>query len=287
MNLAFGGRSPGLRRSVLKIFRWAAILLLLAFALAPFLWMIRTALSPKGEAYQAHPGLLPSHVTLGNFQRVVTSSTNPFARQFLNTLLVSTLTAVLSLVLGLSGAYALARMRFRGRTASSVLILLIQLFPPVLLAIPLFVVLNRLHLSDSLIGLVIAYSTINVPFTVWVLRGYLESLPADMENAARVDGCTTFGVLYRIVVPVMTPALAAVGVLAFVNAWNEYLLALVLVNDPDKQVLGVGLTSYVSQFATDLPGLFAMATLTSLPVVLLFLFLQRRLVSGLSAGAVK
>jgi ABC-type glycerol-3-phosphate transport system permease component len=276
------------RTSVLKAgIRLVLIALLLAFALGPFLWMLRTAFSPSNQAYQQIPTLLPKSFTLSNFQAIFESTTNPFVTQLENTIIVAVCSTFISLMLGLSGAYALARFRFRGRSSLSVGILLIQLLPSVLLVIPIFVVLNNLNLENSLTGLIVAYTTINLPFSIWILKGYLQALPSEIEDAARVDGCTHFGTLIRIVLPSMAPALVAVATLAFVNAWNEYLLPLVLVNDPNKQVLGVGLTSYVSQFSSDLPGLFAMATLTSLPVVLLFIILQQRLVSGLSAGAIK
>jgi len=261
--------------------------LLLTFALAPFLWMLRTALSPQADAFQSVPTLLPSSFTLNNFVSVLVSTVNPFTRQFLNTTVVALSSTALCLALGLTGAYSLSRFSYRGRSMISVCLLFMQLLPAVLLAIPLFLVLNRLGLANSLTGLVLAYATINLPFSVWILKGYLKDIPVEVEEAARIDGCTHFGTLFRIVLPTVAPALVAVATLVFVNAWNEYLLALVLVNEPSKQVLGVGLTSYVSQFSTDLPGLFAMSTLTSLPVVLLFVLLQRRLIGGLSAGAVK
>lgn len=275
------------RRILLRSLRWIALLILLAFALLPFLWMLRTALSPADSAYQTHPTILPTNLTFDNFLRAVTTPTNNFVPQFINTIIVSVGATAVSLISGVSGAYALSRLKFRGRKALNVTVLLVQLFPPVLLTIPLFLVMSSLKLTNSLGGLIIAYTALSLPFAVWVLRGYLQSLPHEIEDAARVDGCTTFGVLARIVLPTMRPALVAVGTLAFVNSWNEYLLALVLITDPETQILGVGLTTYVSQFSTDLPGLFAMATLTSLPVVVLFLIMQRHLVSGLSAGAVK
>jgi len=280
-------RSRGRRRGVTYGLRYLALLPIVLFGILPFYWMLRTAFTPRGEAFSTSPSLLPHSLTVDNFVRVLTSTTNPFVQQFVNTVVVSLIATLLALIIGLTGAYALARLPFRGRGSIGTGLILMQFFPPVLLAIPLFVVLSRLGLSNSLGGLSIAYTTLTLPFTIWILRGYLQSLPVEIEDAARVDGCSYLGVLMRVVLPTIAPALAVVATLAFVNSWNEYLLALVLVNDPGKQVLGIGLTSYVSQFGTDYPGLFAMAAMTTIPVVLVFLIFQRALVGGLSAGAVK
>jgi ABC-type glycerol-3-phosphate transport system permease component len=249
--------------------------------------MLCTAATPTADAFSLSPSLWPTVLTFDNFVRVVSSTTNPFVQQFLNTVLVSLAATALAMIFGLSGAYALARLSFRGRGTLGTGIILLQFFPGVLLVIPLFVVLSRLGLTNSLVGLAIAYTTLTLPFTIWILRGYLQSLPVEIEDAARVDGCSYIGVIVRIVIPTIAPALAVVATLAFVSSWNEYLLALVLVNKPGMQLLGVGLTSFASQYGTDFPGLFAMATLTTIPVVLVFLVFQRSLVGGLSAGAIK
>ena len=264
---------------------------ILAFALAvslfPFLWMIRTAFTPQTETFALDPGLLPDSWTWANIERVLTSPNIPFMTQFWNSVIVSTGTTLTVIVAGTWGAYALARFSFRGNQTFSLTLLLIQLFPGVLLIIPLFVVLSNLHLTNSLLGLVISYSTLQLPFAVWLLRGYFVSLPREVEDAARLDGSGYFGVLFRIVLPTAAPGIAAAATLAFISSWNEFLFAYVLINDADKRVLAVGLSAYIDQFTIDFPGLFAMATLTTVPVVLVFLFFQRYLVGGLASGAVK
>jgi len=280
-------RSRRTRRGVILALRYLALLPILLFAIIPFWWLLRTAITPQRDAFSTHPTLLPHSFTMANFVRVVNNPVNPFVQQFVNTVIVALAATLLSLIIGLTGAYALGRLRFRGRQTLGVSVIMVQFFPHILLAIPLFIVLSRLGLTDSLAGLIIAYTTLTLPFTIWVLRGYLQALPVEIEDAARVDGCSYLGVIVRIVIPTIAPALAVVATLAFVSAWNEYLLALVLVNNPNRQVLGIGLTSYVTQYTTDYPGLFAMATLTTLPVVLVFLIFQRALVGGLAAGAVK
>ncbi len=256
-------------------------------ALFPFFWMIRTALSPTSESFELKPKLLPSSLTIDNLTRVLTSPNIPFLKYFQNSIIVSVSTTLLVIVVGSWGAYALARLNFKGQRTFGASLLLIQMFPGILLIIPLYVILAKLGLINNFVGLAIAYTTLNLPFVVWLLRGYFLSIPSEIEDAARIDGCTYFGVLWRVVLPLAAPGLAAVATLAFVNSWNEFLIAYVLINDDSQKVLSIGLASYVDQFTTDYSGLFAMATLTTLPVVIVFMVFQRYLVGGLTTGSVK
>ena len=274
-------------RSIQNVTNAVILSATLVFALFPFFWLVRTAFTPVRDAFSLTPQLLPQTVSMENLQRVLTSPSIPFVRQFGNSAFVAITTTLLVIIVGSSGAYALARLHFRGRNAFSLSLLLIQLFPAVLLVIPLFVVMVNLGLTDTLFGLVLAYTTSNLPFVTWLLRGYFLSLPAELEDAARIDGCTTYGVLFRIILPLATPGIAAAATLAFVSAWNEFLVANVLITDNRLRVLSIGLTSYIDQFGTDYSGLFAMALLTSVPVVLAFMLFQRYIVGGLTAGAVK
>ena len=266
---------------------YAIIFVFALIALFPFLWMLRTAFSTPKDSFSLRPTLLPSSFTLESFERVITSPNVPFMTYFWNSIQVSVSTTLLVIVAGSWGAYALARMNFRGQRAFGASLLLIQMFPGVLLIIPLYVVLTRLGLINNFLGLAIAYTTINLPFVTWLMRGYFLSIPSEIEDAARIDGCTYFGALWRVVLPLAAPGLAAVATLAFVNSWNEFLIAYVLINDDNQKVLSIGLSSYVDQFTTDYSGLFAMATLTTLPVVIVFMIFQRYLTGGLTSGSVK
>jgi ABC-type glycerol-3-phosphate transport system permease component len=275
-------------RKALETFGVYAILgVFLSIGLFPFMWMLRTAFTPQDETFSLSPTLLPHTWTWSNFDRVLNSPTIPFMTQFRNSVLVSSGTTLLVIIAGTWGAYALARFSFKGSQAFSLTLLMIQLFPGVLLIIPLFVVLAKVNLTNSLFGLVLSYSTLQLPFAVWLLRGYFVSLPREVEDAARVDGSGHLGVLFRIVLPTAMPGIAAAATLAFVSSWNEFLFAYVLINDADKRVLAVGLSAYIDQFSIDFPGLFAMASLTTIPVVLVFMLFQRYLVGGLASGAVK
>jgi multiple sugar transport system permease protein len=266
---------------------WLVLAVAVLVALFPFFWILRTAVTPTPEAFSLRPTLLPTSFTLEHVVRVIVSPTLPFGRYFLNSTLVSLGTTAMVLVAGSWGAYALARLEFKGRRAFGIGLLLIQLFPAVLLVIPLFVVFARVGLVNNLLGLVVAYTTFSLPFVTWLLRGYFLSIPRELEDAARIDGCSYLGVLFRVVLPMAAPGLAAVAALAFVNSWNEFFFAYVFINDDAKRVLAIGLSAYIDQFRTDYTGLFAMATLTTLPVVVVFVVFQRFLVGGLTAGAVK
>lgn len=281
------GRRNRFRKMAWLTFSYVIILFFALIAVFPFLWMLRTALSPVKDSFSLKPQLLPSALTLDNIVQVITSPNVPFLRYFQNSIVVSVSTTLLVIVVGSWGAYALARLTFKGSRAFGASLLLIQMFPGVLLIIPLYVVLTRLGLVNSFLGLAIAYTTINLPFVVWLLRGYFLSIPSELEDAARIDGCTYFGALWRIVLPLAAPGLTAVATLAFVNSWNEFLIAYVLINDDNQKVLSIGMASYIDQFTTDYSGLFAMATLTTLPVVIVFMVFQRYLVGGLTAGSVK
>jgi ABC-type glycerol-3-phosphate transport system permease component len=255
-------------------------------ALFPFYWMLRTALTPIADAFSLHPVIWPRTVTAQNFVRVILSPTVPFLAYFRNSLIVSFATTALVVIAGAGGGYALARMRFRGANAFGIGLLLIQMFPPVVLIIPLFIVMAKLRLIDTYFGLVLALMTFNLPFATWLLRGYFLSLPRDLEDAGRIDGCGRFAVLFRIALPLAAPGVAAISTLAMVSAWNDFLFAFVLISSDAKKVLPTGLATY-GQSNNDYTALFAMATLTTVPIVILFMIFQRYLVGGLAAGSVK
>lgn len=283
---ASGASGARTRRALLDAGTYLAIGILAVVALFPFYWMLRTAFTPRGDAFSLHPTVWPGRVTGDNFVRVIASPTVPFAVYFKNSLIVSVATTVLVVIAGSWGAYALARMEFRGKNAFGVALLIIQMFPPVVLIIPLFVVMAALHLVDTYFGLVLALTTLNLPFVTWLLRGYFLSLPKELEDAARIDGCGRFGVLFRVALPLAAPGVAAVATLAMVNSWNEFLFAFVLINNDARKVLATGLAAY-GQSNNDYTALFAMATLTTVPIVALFMLFERYLVGGLAAGSVK
>jgi N,N'-diacetylchitobiose transport system permease protein len=259
-----------------------AVTLVVAF---PVFWMASTALKPSGDILSYTPTLLPWPPTLEHFQTAVTK---PFFVDYLrNSLLVVLAAVVLSILTAALAALAVARLRWRGRRAYLLLIMLAQTAPCEALLIPAFLILRDAGLLNRLPALVLTYFVITLPFTVWTLRGFVAAIPVELEEAAMTEGCTRLGAYRRVVFPLLAPGLVATSVFAFITAWNEFMFALVVMQEQDKLTLPVWLATFRTAFGTDWGGTMAASTLFTLPVLVFFLIVQRRLVSGLSAGAVK
>ncbi len=259
-----------------------AVALVVAF---PVFWMASTALKPTGDILSYTPHVLPWPLTFEHFQTAVTK---PFFVDYLrNSLLVVLAAVALSILTAALAALAVARLRWRGRRAYLLLIMLAQTAPFEALLIPAFLILRDAGLLNRLPALVLTYFMITLPFTVWTLRGFVAAIPVELEEAAMTDGCTRLGAYRRVVFPLLAPGLVATSVFAFITAWNEFMFALVLMQEQDKLTLPVWLATFRTAFGTDWGGTMAASTLFTLPVLVFFLIVQRRLVSGLSAGAVK
>jgi N,N'-diacetylchitobiose transport system permease protein len=260
--------------------------LLVAVVMAfPVFWMASTALKPTGDILSYTPHVLPWPLTLEHFAAAVTK---PFFVDYLRNSLVVVLAAVaLSILVAVVAALAVARMRWRGRRAYLLLIVLAQTAPLEALLIPAFLVLRDAGLLNQLPALVLTYVVVTLPFTVWTLRGFVAAIPVELEEAAMTDGCTRLGAYRRVVLPLLGPGLVATSVFGFITAWNEFMFALVIMQEQDKLTLPVWLSTFRTAFGTDWGGTMAASTLFTLPVLVFFLLVQRRLVTGLSAGAVK
>jgi arabinogalactan oligomer/maltooligosaccharide transport system permease protein len=233
---------------------------------------------------------LPSEVSLENFKAVVSTSDAQgalFPRQLWNSLIVSLATSVLGVSLAATAAYAMSRWDFPGKNQAMGAFLVTQMFPGVVMAIPLYILLDQFQLLDSLTGLVLVYATTSVPFSVWTLKGYFDTLPVALEEAALLDGCSRWMIFRKIVLPLARPALAVVALFSFLTAWNEYILAATFMNDPHAYTLPIVLQSYVTDYGTEWGNFAAGSILVSLPVVVLFFALQKHFVEGLTAGGVK
>lgn len=274
-----------MKRTRLQFGRWSLVVVSLMVLLFPIYWMVASSLSPSARLMTPNPGLVPAEVTFENYTRVWTAS--PFPRFLLNSAKVSCVVTLLAVPLAFGGGYALARYRFRGRLTFGLTLLITQMLPPLLLAIPLYVTLARLGWVDTHRGLIVCCTTFAVPFATWMLRGFFEGLPGEVEDSALVDGCSRWGLMWRIVLPLAAPGLTVAAMLAFLLSWNEYLFALLLINSQDKKTFPIGLDLFVSQWQVDYGALMAASVMVSAPVAGLFLALQHRLVSGLTAGAVK
>ncbi len=272
---------------------WATHAVLVAAAvvvLYPVLWVVKMALSPsQGFAGGALP--VPTSVTFANFTAVATTTTSDgsllFVRQLLNSLVVASATAGVGVAIAATAAWSLSRWRFAGRDALISGFLLTQMFPSVLMAIPLYLLLDALHLLDSLGGLVLVYATTSVPFSIWNLKGYFDTIPVELEEAATLDGASRWTTFTTIILPLARPALAVTGLFSFMTAWNEFILAATLIGDERAYTLPVVLNGYVGEFGAEWGKFAAGAMIVSVPVIALFFFLQKQLVEGLTSGGVK
>ncbi len=263
-----------------------AVIALLAAAVAfPFYWMALSSTKTFTELFALPPRFWPRSPTLAAYVDVL--FTQRFHRYLANSLAVAVVTVAINLTVAAPGAYALSRLRFRGRRAAGLALGLIYLVPPILLVVPLFALLTGLGLRDSLAGLVVAYLAQTLPVSLYMLANYFRALPPELEEAARVDGCSRPGVLLRVVLPLSAPALTGVGVYTFLIAWNEFLLAYILLDSPEKFTLAKGLYHLFSSYHTAWDRVMAASVVMTAPVLLVFLIFQRRLVAGLTAGGVK
>ena len=251
----------------------------------PVYWMVATAFKPGSDIFANTPVWFPTHPTLSNFTAAIDRP--HFWSSVKNSLIVVVAVVTISLVLAFLAALALAKFRFYGRKAFIVLIIGVQMVPLNALIIPIYLVLAKANQVDKLSGLIVTYLTFVLPFTVWTLRGFLLGVPRELEEAAQVDGSTRFGAFVRILLPLIGPGLVATSIFAFIQAWNEYLMASVLVHSAGNQTLTLWLAGFITDRGTAWGPLMAGATLTALPVVLFFVAIQRRIAFGLTAGAVR
>jgi N,N'-diacetylchitobiose transport system permease protein len=252
----------------------------------PVYWMVNTAFKPQPEVMTSTPHFLPLNPTLDNFIVAITQTS--FLENFRNSVIVVVGAVVFALALSLFAAAALSRFRFRGRRAIMVMILAIQMLPGTALLIPQFLIFNNLGLLGSYFGLILAYVAAVLPFAIWTLRGFFITIPVELEEAAMVDGAGTWRVLRSILFPLVVPGVISTSIFAFISAWNEYILAYTFMKDQAMYTLPIWLVSFSSPVTgTDYGGQMAASVLFALPVVIFFLIIQRHLVAGMSAGAVK
>ena len=273
------------RRVARGVFLNGSAVLVFAAMFFPVYWMISTAFKPGRDILRLTPKWFPSPATLANFGDAIHRPY--FWSDVKNSLIVVGAVVGASLLLAFLAAVAIARFRFYGRRAFIAVIIGVQMVPLNALIIPLFLQLARLGQVNKLTGVIVTYLTFVLPFTVWTLRGFVMGVPRELEEAAVVDGCTRLGAFRRILLPLIAPGLVATSIFAFIQAWNEYVLAYVLLQSPEKQTLTVWLASFTTVRGTDWGPLMAAATLTALPVVVFFMLVQRRVAFGLTAGAVK
>ena len=268
----------------------AALVAFCAVTLYPVLWVIKMALTPS-QAFSLSANPLPTHFYLGNFADLILARDMAgnwlFAHQLFNSVMVSAVTTVLGVALATTAAYAFSRFVFPGRKAGMTMLLVTQMFPGVVMAIPLYILMQKLHLLNSLAGMTLVYSTTAIPFCVWMLKGYFDTIPKDLEEAAVMDGMGRLAIFTKIVLPLARPAIVVTALFSFMTAWNEFILAATFLSDEKMFTLPVALQRYVGDYSTEWGRFAAGAILVSVPVMALFFALQRHLVGGLTAGGVK
>ncbi|HEX6352244.1 carbohydrate ABC transporter permease [Actinophytocola sp.] len=260
------------------------VLVALVFAF-PTYWLFSSAFKPSTLMLTPDYDLFPTSLTLDNF---VSAWNKPgFLTHLTNSLIVTVGAVLCSLVAGVLAAFPLARLRFRGRKGFLLLVLIAQMAPLEALLIPMFLLMQDAGLLNKLPSLLLVYFAVTLPFTVWTLRGFVQGIPYELEEAAMVDGLGRFGAFRRVVLPLLGPGIVATSVFAFITAWNEFLYALVFMRDNDKQTLPVWLSTFRTVFGTDWGGITAASVMYALPALVFFLIVQRKLVSGATAGALK
>lgn len=301
-----GERHRRLRMAVL----WFAALLFVGYICAPLVWLVSSSMQSEREITSKPPHWIPHEPTLQNFQAIfasrgkevtydtrraadpasggfIPSTANNLLPAMLNSMIVAISVVILNLLVALPAAYALAKIRFRGRQSSIYLILTTRVIPDIALVVPFFLFIRNLGLLDSLGALIITYLAITVPFSVFILTNYFEGLPDELDKAARVDGCSRLQTLLYVYLPLSLPAIVAVILFAFLASWNEFLLALMFTQTPNSQTLPIIVASFTSDFTISFSFINAAGVLAIIPPVLIAVLFQRYLVSGLTAGAVK
>jgi multiple sugar transport system permease protein len=272
-----------------KSFKIVTLVVLTLFTVVPLYVMVTTAMKPLGDV-QDNFTWIPSNITFQPF--IDMWSTVPLGRYFINSLVVCTVATVFSLIIATFAAYGVSRWNFKGKSAFTTAVLSTQMFPGVLFLLPLFLIFTNLgnaigvQLVGSWLGLIITYLTFTLPFSIWMLAGYFETIPRELDEAAMVDGSGPMGALFRVILPSARPGLVAVGIYSFMTAWGEVLFASVMTNGLGS-TLAVGLQQYSTQTNVYWNQVMAASLVVSVPVVLAFLIVQRQFVAGLTAGAVK
>lgn len=266
------------------VLRSGGLVVAAVVALFPIYWMVTLSTQSQGQVVDQHLRLLP---TLNGFGGISHLGATDVVSWLANSALVSIGTALLSIVFAVFPAYGLSRYRFRGSGTFGFAVFATQMLPPALLVVPLYVIFSRLGLINNLLSLVLADAAFAMPIALWIIKGAMDGIPRELDEAAGVDGASSLSVLRKVVLPLTAPAIAAAGIIAFFFAWNDFLFANTFMVDQSRWTVTKGLASLFGQYSTPIPFIMASAVLFSIPPVLFFLLLQRRIVSGLTAGAVK
>lgn len=270
---------------------WAVTFLVMLIICLPGLWVVLSAFRTNGEILTKPAVWIPQHLTLDNFRAIFGLGENvlaiPVGSYFLNSLVISVTSTVLAVVIGMSGGYAFARHRFPGKSGAFLWLMLSRTVPGIALSLPLFILWSWIGLIDTKLGVIVVYTAINVPFTVWLTEGFFRQVPRDLSEAAQIDGCTPWQAFWKVEFPLARSGIASAGIFAFLTSWNEYALASQLTRSTDSKTLPVGLMDFTAQFTIDWAGMCAMAVIIIIPALILTFLVQKHLIAGLTFGGVK
>jgi multiple sugar transport system permease protein len=281
------------KRKPVDVWRWLGrifLVLMLLYTAVPMVWMLLTSIKSGFAALQFPPQWWPNEPTLASYYKLLDPTNSvgqDFLRFFWNSLFVSTTTTILAVIVAVPAAYAFSRFDFPGRKFLFFAVLLRNMFPAVIFLVPLFILMRLLGLVNTHGSLILTYLTFGLPLAIWLLKGFYDNIPYQLEQAARIDGATRFQAFLLIVMPLSVPGIIATAIYSFIGAWNEYIFAYTFLNRNEQLTLPVGIQRFFSENTTDFPGLMAASFMMSLPVVVLFLLLQRYFVRALTEGAVK
>jgi multiple sugar transport system permease protein len=265
--------------------RLMAVLALLGVAAFPLYWMFVTSLTPSGELFAEPPRMIPSFAQFSTYLAALNDTQLPL--WLMNSAIVAVGTTVLSILLAILPAYALSRMQFRGKIVLGLTLFITQMLPEAMLVVPLYSIFGQIALLNTLTGLILANTAFTAPVVTWILKGAIDGVPIEIEEAARIDGCSRFGIVLAVVVPLVAPTLAAAAVIAFFHGWNEYVFAQTFVSDEALRTASVGLASFVGELSTPVHTVMAVGFMYTLPAVVFYLIVQRYVVAGMTAGSVK
>jgi len=268
-----------------RIGSYVALAIVSLFSMFPLYWMIASSVRPRNILLTTPPPYFTTDFDASSYVNIWTNT--PFGQMFINSLFISIVTTVVTVVFSAMAGHSLARLKFRGKTVISRGVLITYLFPQILLVVPLFVAMVNLGLVDTYFGLILTYMTFSFPFGMWMLTAYFQTIPIDLEEAALLDGASRLTIFLKIVLPLSRPGLAAVGIFTFIHAWNEFLYALVLLNSDEKLTLSIGLYRMLDSETVDWGEILAATSMIVAPVLVVFMFFERHLVGGLTAGATK
>jgi len=286
-------RSVTLRRLVTRVFVYSGMAIALVVVLAPFAWLLISSVADKVDLLARPLSWIPEHISFQRFFDLTLggapgdSQAQEFRAAMSNSLLIASVTTLVGMTVGTVAAYAFSRFRFPGRGWLILAFMATTMLPPIALLLPLYQIMNALGLSDTPIALIIIYSSFVTPYVVWLMRGYLDTVPRELDDAARVDGCSRLGALWRVILPVSRPGLLSTSLLAFLLAWDEFLYALVVTQTNASKTVPVALNDFIGRYGVDFGRLATGGVIAALPPLIIAFVFQRYIVAGLTAGSVK